>query len=336
MAVLDAAASQIERRFGECLGLRVRLTGRKLAGEGLSDETAILTFDHDGSELRLVVRLFRPGAMARHEVDPHRLHRLLAALGATIVPVPQALWFDSSADLFGAAYSVVSWLPGRSVVPWSREGREFLADAGSTAISKSFSRILADIHSLDWSDLGLDLLGSPPVDFAAAKIAELEDYLDRVRAEPEPILVDSLGWLRANRPHPDQITLVHGDYRTGNMLFDGGDISAVLDWEFAMLGDPLFDLGWTCCPSNRVGSELVCYLQSEEAFISGYEQHRGRPVDRDALRFWVVFHQVRHALMWLDAGRNVQTGATDDLRLARMHYTMPTMRKMVADLLEYP
>ena len=328
MAIMDAPAAAVERRFGGYLGHPLRLTSRRLAGEGLSDETGLLTFDN----LTVVVRLFRPGAVARHEVAPDRLHQLLTVLHAAGLPVPRPLWFDPAPELFGGPYSVVSKVEGEAVVPWSPEGRKYLAEAGAGPIGEQFCRILADIHTLDWRRAGLDFLGVP-TRFASQRVDALAGYLDRVRGGPEPILVDGLGWLRANLPDRTTISLLHGDYRAGNMLFDGDRVSAVLDWEFAAIGDPLYDLGWICCPSNRMNTDLVCMVLPEADFLARYERYRGRPVDRDALAFWVVYHQVRHAIMWLEAGHNFESGATDDLRLARMHSAMPTMRKMVADLL---
>lgn len=337
VGVMDASPELIERRFSDRLGHQVRLRKRRLAGEGYSDETAILTFDcADGEPLKVVARVFRPGAMARQEVDPLRLHRLLSALGGTKIPVPKALWFDDSPDVFGTPYSVVSWMPGEAVVPWSAEGRRLLAKVGANAVGHSFPQILAAIHELDWRDLGLTFLTEPTAKpFAVAKVDELEDYLARVRQGPEPILVDGLGWLRANLPAPGRTSLIHGDYRSGNLLIDNEDISAVLDWEFATLGDPLYDVGWVCSPSNRTGTDLTCYLMAEREFLDRYERASSTPVDPAALHFWMIFHQVRGAVIWLETTQNVTRGATNDLRLARMQYSMPVMRKMVADLLEY-
>jgi aminoglycoside phosphotransferase (APT) family kinase protein len=327
----------IEQRFGQRLGTAVSLVERRLASEGLSDETAILTFADDGNqETRVVVRLFRAGAIARHEVDPERLHRLLVALAATDLPVPRPLWFDPSSDLFGSPYSVVSWVPGKAVVPWSKEGRAMLAGAGTGPIGAQFPALLADIHTLDWRAAGLDFLPVPEGEtgFPAGCVEEIAAYLNRVGDEPEPILTDAVGWLRSNLPSPARTCLLHGDYRTGNMLFEEGRISAILDWEFARIGDPIFDLGWVCAPSNRVGSDLVCMVLPEKEFLVRYEESSGYAVEPHALRFWILFHQVRHAAMWIDAGRRFASGDTDDLRLARMHYTAPRMREMVAHVME--
>ncbi|WP_199433796.1 phosphotransferase family protein [Qaidamihabitans albus] len=337
MGISDCPRERIERRFTERLDEPVHLAHRSIAGEGLSDETAILDFDRpSGEPLRLVVRLFRPGTVARHEVRPERLHRLLTTLSVAGLPVPRPLWFDPDPELFGGPYSVVSWQPGSAVVPWSPEGRAYLAEAGRGPIGDLFVRLLADIHAVDWRALDLGFLGvpGPGRGFAEARVAELERYLRRVRVEPEPLLVDALGLLRNQIPPSARTALVHGDYRTGNLLFEDDRVTAVLDWEFAALGDPLYDLGWVCCPSNRIGTELVCMLLPEETLLTRYERCTGTTVNRTALRFWVLFHQVRHAVMWLEAGHSFESGATDDLRLARMHYTMPIMRRMVADLLE--
>src|SRR4029078_9075954 len=77
-----------------------------------------------------------------------------------------------------------------------------------------------------------------------------EKVIDEDELEPQPIARAAIRWMRRNPPPPAQrISIVHGDYRTGNFLHDGqGRILAILDWEMAHLGDPLEDLGWALDP----------------------------------------------------------------------------------------
>ncbi len=82
------------------------------------------------------------------------------------------------------------------------------------------------------------------------ELARWEKVIDEDEREPQPIARAAIRWLKRNPPPPAQkISVVHGDYRTGNFLYDAnGDIRAILDWEMAHLGDPLEDLGWALDP----------------------------------------------------------------------------------------
>ena len=82
------------------------------------------------------------------------------------------------------------------------------------------------------------------------EVARWEKVIDEDEREPQPIARAAIRWLKRNPPPPAQkISVVHGDYRTGNFLFDSdGNIRAILDWEMAHLGDPLEDLGWALDP----------------------------------------------------------------------------------------
>jgi aminoglycoside phosphotransferase (APT) family kinase protein len=339
VGVLEAPEESVEAYFTARLergGLR--LAGRWLASEGWSDETGFLTFHTDsGEELRVVVRRYRTAGVSRGETDPERHFRVLRAMSATGVPVPRVLWFDANSDLFDGPFFVMEAVAGFAPVPWSPEGRRYLAEAGSGPPGRQFVDILAAIHRVDWRSVGLADLGGAvtAAGFAADSVERLRGRLDAVEDEPEPILADGIGWLSAHLPERGAVTVVHGDYRTGNLLFTGDRISAVLDWEFACIGDPYYDLGWVCAPTNRTGSDLVCMLLPEADFLRRYADVTGSGIDGASLRFWVTYHQVQHAVRWLEGAAAFSAGTNTDLRLARAYYTLPSLRRMVADLLEY-
>lgn len=339
MGVLEAPEASVEAYFAERLSRAgLRLAARRLASEGWSDETGFLTFRADtGDVLHLVVRRYRDGGVSRGETDPARHFRFLQAMAATGVPVPRVLWFDAGSDLFGGPFFVMEEVPGFAPVPWSPEGRRFLAAAGAGPLGRQFVDILAEVHAVDWRSVGLaqDCHASTGTEFAAQSVDRLALRLAAAEDEPEPVLADGVGWLRTHLPDTGPVTVVHGDYRTGNLMFDGDRISAVLDWEFACVGDRYYDLGWVCAPSNRTGSDLVCMLLPQEEFLSRYAEVTGTAVDKAALRFWTTYHQVQHAVRWLEGAAAFTAGTNRDLRLARAYYTMPGMRRMVADLLEY-
>lgn len=331
----------LEAYFGAKLGATStpRITRQALASQGLSDDTLFLTLEFaDGRTQELVIRRYRSGGLLREETDPARQYNVLRALQHTSVPVPPVLWFEDDETILGGVFFVMGRVDGFVPVPWSREGRRFLARVGSGPIGAQFVRLLGEIHGLDWRALGLGFLGAPEPGsgFASARVDKLEQMLRRHQIDPEPIFEDAIGWLRENAPQAGRTALVHGDYRSGNLIYDDDRIASVLDWEFTQLGDPIMDVAWVCAPSNRMGSDLVNYLMPQERFLQLYEQHTGSAVSPAALRFWIIYHQCWHGTLWLSSAAAYVRGETTDLRLARMAYTLPVMRRMVADLLEYP
>jgi aminoglycoside phosphotransferase (APT) family kinase protein len=97
---------------------------------------------------------------------------------------------------------------------------------------------------------------------------------------------------------PPALTLVHGDFRLGNLIIGPDGVRAVLDWELAHLGDPMEDLGWICVNSWRFGEidKPVAGLGSREELFAGYEA-AGRKVDPMRVKFWEVMGTLRWGVM---------------------------------------
>ena len=131
--------------------------------------------------------------------------------------------------------------------------------------------------------------------------------------------------------------MVHGDYRTGNFLFDeAGTIHAILDWEMAHLGDPLEDLAWSLsrvfhwARDDRAGG----LLPHEEA-IAVWERSAGRKADRAALHWWSLFTAVKGQAIWLAAGKEFIEGRNRDPMLALPGLLMGNSQDRAAlDLME--
>ena len=110
---------------------------------------------------------------------------------------------------------------------------------------------------------------------------------------------------RDHDPGPSrEITLVHGDFRHGNLIIGPDGVRAVLDWEIAHFGDPMEDLGWICVNSWRFGEidKPVGGFGSREDLFAGYEE-AGRKVDPDRVMYWEVMGTLRWGIM---CGRMMQ------------------------------
>jgi aminoglycoside phosphotransferase (APT) family kinase protein len=141
---------------------------------------------------------------------------------------------------------------------------------------------LARIHALD------------PDEFGFLAIRDARHQLDELTAlhrgygETLPVFEAALARLRERLPPASLPRLVHGDFRTGNLLVTHEGLSGVLDWELSHRGDPLEDLAWLCLRSWRFGqvAKPVGGFGERSVFYAAYEAASGRVVDEDSLRFW--------------------------------------------------
>ena len=122
---------------------------------------------------------------------------------------------------------------------------------------------------------------------------------------PQPLCRDVGMWLKENVEDiaEERLALVHGDFRFGNFVFDGSRIVALVDWERAMLGDPMSNLGFLCMPmSRREHPELMGKAITFEGLVRRYQQRHGLELSLRRLQYYVVFWQF---LEYVNSTRNV-------------------------------
>ena len=114
-----------------------------------------------------------------------------------------------------------------------------------------------------------------------------------------------------------EVTLVHGDFRHGNLIIGPDGVRAVLDWELAHLGDPMEDLGWICVNSWRFGEidKPVGGFGSREDLFAGYEA-AGRRVDPERVMFWEVMGTLRWGVMCCGMMQRFRTGPEHSMERA--------------------
>ena len=129
------------------------------------------------------------------------------------------------------------------------------------------------------------------------QVRQFRELLDAL-GEPHPAFELGLRWLVEHRPEPTGTGIVHGDFRTGNLLVGPDGLRAVLDWELAHLGDPAEDLGWFCVRAWRFGSpHRAGGFGRAEDLLAGYVDGGGSPIDLETLRWWEALGTLKWGVM---------------------------------------
>lgn len=264
---------------------------------GASRETWVVEARvNSSSEDRVAVAVLRRDPEGSVSLVPMRQeHALLQRAREAGVPVPEPIAFEDAGGAFGSPGILMGFVEGTSVAPRLLKKPEF--EAARAALPGELGEALARIHSLGPSVVEGVLPASPP-DPALGQIAEWERQIDEI-GEPLPAVELGLRWLRANAPEPAGPRLVHGDFRLGNFIVDETGLAAVIDWELSHLGDPAEDIGWLCIRSWRFGNDdlPVGGVGSLEDFLRAYEDAGGARPDRDRVRYWEVFGNVKWAVI---------------------------------------
>ncbi|MDM4142201.1 MULTISPECIES: phosphotransferase family protein [Mycobacterium] len=217
---------------------------RRLAGAGVADVAPLaggassLTFAGTREGRRVVVKVAPPGVAPVAHRDVLRQARVIKALATTGVPVPEVLWEDAGDPPGTPPLYVMTHVEGECVEPLFDD---FPSVRDLCDRYRNACRVMAALHRLAPSDLGL---GDEPVVDPVAEVHRWSATLATVDPELAP------GWprvrdaLRDCAPSAMAPSVVHGDFRLGNLLAAGSRVNAVIDWEIWSIGDPRIDAGW--------------------------------------------------------------------------------------------
>jgi aminoglycoside phosphotransferase (APT) family kinase protein len=277
-----------------------------------------LQYDQDGRaiERRLILR--RDPESSLIETERSVEFAAYRAMLGTAIPVPEALWLEEGDDWLGAPFFVMEELQGYASDLTELVSPPYAELADKLAESKW--SILGELARMDPTDVGLHQAFEVPEreECWRRELDKWEAILDEEERTPQPVTRAAIRWLRRNPPPPPaRVGIVHGDYRSGNFLFNTEGVQAILDWEMAHLGDPLEDLGWSLSPlwhiakDDRAGGLVV-----PEQAIAIWEKAAGRPADRDALYWWQLFGCVKGQAIWVTAAKQYVEGPNKDVVLA--------------------
>jgi aminoglycoside phosphotransferase (APT) family kinase protein len=288
---------------------------------GASRETYRIStsFLDQGSAVRRGFILRRDPASSL--IDTERAHefRTYQAVYGTAIPVPEPLILEESPGNLERPFSLMAEVPNcqSATANFAIEPYQSLR----THIGTQKWGLLGQLSQLDPATLGVDRFMTPVTvnDCARHELAYWAGVIEHDALHPQPIAWAAIRWLRRHQPAPAaKLCLVHGDYRSGNFLYNTrGDIKAVLDWEMAHIGDPLEDLAWSldplwAWPERSLAGGL---LPRNEA-IAIWERASGMTVDRESFRWWQIFASVKALAIWISSTEDFANGASKEPVLA--------------------
>jgi aminoglycoside phosphotransferase (APT) family kinase protein len=294
----------IETDLGRCVASfypgATGVTGAARLSGGASQETWTFDIVHPSGNIGAILRRAPPGYGA--SPSPSRAPGLEAeavlmqlAFDAG-VPSPRVLHVLKPEEGLGRGF-IMMRVEGETIA------RKILRDEAYAKarpiLARQLGRVAAGIHGLPREKL--------PQLRSNTSTSEIADLTREYRSTnwPRPVFELALRWLADHDPGPSrEITLVHGDFRHGNLIIGADGVRAVLDWEIAHLGDPMEDLGWICVNSWRFGEidKPVGGFGTREDMFAGYEE-AGRKVDPIRVMFWEVMGTLRWGIM---CGRMMQ------------------------------
>jgi aminoglycoside phosphotransferase (APT) family kinase protein len=299
-------------------------------GDGHSNVTYLLTRDTERVVLRRPPR--PPYAESAHDVL--REARLLELLHAAGLRVPRVLTTVQDTDQLGVPFVVMEHVAGhaisRTVPPELDEPLEH------ARIADELIDALIELHAVDVSSGPLAQIGKPS-GYLERQLRRFSAIWSEIATRSIPDLDAVTAWLTEHRPQSSETTLVHGDYRLGNVLFAPdapARLTAILDWEMATLGDPLADLGYLCAtwaqPDDHENPMFTLSAATRGAGFPTRAQLRERYAERTGRdtndHRWYEVLALWKAAIFLEASyRRYLAGNTDDPYFATLRDGIPAI-----------
>jgi aminoglycoside phosphotransferase (APT) family kinase protein len=281
----DAALAEGLQRLLEGAGLAGQVEGLRRLSGGASRETYAFALVGADGPRPLILQRTRAGTSSNGPGIQGEA-ALLRLAAQRQVPVPHVV-ADDDGGLLGAPGMVVDHLDGETIArkllrddEWATARERLVGQCGAA---------LAAIHTIPVDD-------APPLR-DVDQLDELRTLLDTL-GQPLPAMELGYRWLAARRPASRRRTVVHGDFRLGNLMVDRDGLAGVLDWEISHIGDPAEDLGWYCVRAWRFGSPLPAGGTGTRAqLLDAYAAAGGEPIDPEVLRWWELLGTLKWGLI---------------------------------------
>ena len=278
------------------LGAGLQIDGlRRLTGGASRETWAFDAVRADGTTHPLILRRDfsekgRPSLATLIGVDDDLDRRgefaLFQALADAGLPVPRPVVCPDGDERLSSSF-VMERVEGEGLP--QRLLRDDAYAGARRMLPEQIGTVLARIHALGPAELP----GVP--EHTPARQIDIVRRMIGLGPAPRPVFELGLRWLEERTPAAPPRRLVHGDFRNGNFLVGPDGLRAVLDWEYAHIGDPMEDVAFLCLKPWRFGKvdAEVGGFGPRDGLYRAYEAAGGGPIDHDAVRFWEVLKNLQ-------------------------------------------
>lgn len=303
-----------------------------LIGEGHSNVTFLL---RRGATEVVLRRPPRPPFDPRAH-DVLREARFLSALDGTAARIPEVLLVCDDRAVLDVPFYVMAKIDGHVVT--STLPAALSSDGQRRAVADELVDALVELHTVDVRRPAIAAFGDGER-FLERQLRRWGGIWETRRAREVPEADEVLAWLHDHRPQQADVTVVHGDYRLGNVIFAPqapAHLAAILDWEIATVGDPLIDLGWLLSAWPEPGDDAGAILSLAAAVADGgfpsrrqlaerYAERSGRSVE--TLGWYTTFAFWRGAVGLETIYAQAVRGTTDDPYALELETGVPELAR---------
>ena len=270
---------------------------------------------------------FGPLLPSAHAVD--REYRLIAALHPLGFPVARPYVLCTDPDVIGAIFYVMELVGGRA---YTNGALPEFDPVTRRSMYEQLVDTLADLHNIDPVAAGLGDFGKPGNYFERQVARWTRQYRDS-QTDDLPEMERLIDYLPRTLPEQSRTSIVHGDYRIDNVLFAEGNLSAVLDWELATLGDPVADFSYLAMQwmmpadggAGLAGLELAALgIPTLDQIVERYSTRSGVPV-AGQLDWYFAYNLFRLAGIVQGIKKRVIDGTASSAKAAEMAERVPML-----------
>ena len=292
----------------------------------------------DSNAQSFVLRRPPLGHVLQSAHDMGREHRIISALASTQVPVPMTYGLCEDEEVNGSSFYVMDYVEG--LVPHNAELMSQLSMKERSSFGNHVIEVLAYVHLTNPDEVGLGQLGRKE-GYIQRQLKRWTQQWEATKTHEIPDMDKSLRMLHAKRPDQVGSSIVHGDYRPGNMIIYRGKMAALLDWELCTLGDPLADVGYLLNnwgePSDNApdGSPTsIGGFPTRAEVVDRYEKLTGRSLEH--INYYRAFAHWRLAAIAQGVYKRYSVGAmgNQEFDLDRYQQGIVSKARAAKELLE--
>jgi aminoglycoside phosphotransferase (APT) family kinase protein len=314
----------------------------RLEAERIGEGHSNFTFLVRRGDARVVLRRPPRPPLPPSAHDVLREARLLRALESTAVRVPRVVAVGDDESVLGVPFYVMEEMQGSVVTSHVPPGLD--TEEERRRLCEELVDALAEVHAVDWRACGLDGYGKP-TGYLERQVRRFTGLWEYNKTREVPVVEEVRDWLAGNLPESPESTIVHGDYRLGNVMAADeapARLVAIFDWELSTIGDPLADVGYLTITWSQAGDPVDTTFanlsaatrqpgfMTREELTARYEEQSGRSVS--ALNWYQALAMWKSAVFMEGNFKRYSLGASDDPYLALFDEGVPALAEKAREV----